>query len=361
MTKRLMVMAGGTGGHVFPGLAVAEHLKQQGWQIDWLGTSERMESRLVPEQGFPIHFIDVAGVRGNGVVRLLTAPFMVIHAVWQAISVLRKSKPDVVLGMGGYASGPGGVAAWLLGIPLILHEQNAAAGLTNKLLVPLARKVLTGFSVPAWQSKGDKVRLVGNPVRATFSDVSEKLTVNTPLRILICGGSLGARVLNQRVPEAIGMLPELDLNIWHQSGKDNQDSVVRAYEENNVDIEKIKVEEFIKDMNQAYEWADIVIARAGALTVSEAALAGRCAIFVPLPHAVDDHQTLNAKFLQSKGAATILPQTELENGALSAILARLGKHPEEIINMSQKARKSGIGNATSMVAEACIEEASRKV
>lgn len=361
MTKKLMVMAGGTGGHVFPGLAVAEHLQQQGWQIDWLGTSDRMESRLVPEHGFPIHFIDIAGVRGNGLLRLLKAPFMIIHAIWQAISVFRKTRPNVVLGMGGYASGPGGIAAWLMGIPLILHEQNAAAGMTNKMLAPLARKVLTGFSVPDWQGKGAKVRQVGNPVRSTFSRVSEKQSVNSPLNVLICGGSLGAQALNQQVPKTVAELSDLNLNIWHQTGKGHRASVFAAYDARGVDTNRLRIDEFIKDMNQAYEWADVVICRAGALTVAEVALAGRCAIFVPLPHAVDDHQTLNARFLESQSAAIILPQPRLANGELTTILRNLVKETDEIIKMSVNARNAGTRDATNKVADICIEEASCRV
>lgn len=365
MTKKLLVMAGGTGGHVFPGLAVAEHLRNAGWEVNWLGTKDRMEARIVPEHNINIHFINIAGVRGNGIVRLLKAPFMIINAIWQAIKVLRKTKPNIVLGMGGYASGPGGLAAWLMGVPLILHEQNATPGMTNKLLAPLARKVLTGFAVPEWKIKGTKIKQVGNPVRATFSSVSEKLEVNDPLRILVCGGSLGARVLNETVPKAIALLLKNassdNMQVWHQTGKGNQESVQLAYNKAGIAQEAAEVAEFITDMNTAYDWADVVICRAGALTVSEVALAGRCAIFVPLPHAVDDHQTRNAKYLESKGAAFILSQNHLNADSLGQLLRELSQDKDKIVQMSHSARGLGVRSATSVVAQICDEEAKYRV
>lgn len=358
MYKRMLVMAGGTGGHVFPGIAVAEYLREAGWQIEWLGTKDRMEARIVPQHQMKIHFIDVAGVRGNGIVRLLKAPFMIVHAVLQAISVLRKTRPNIVLGMGGYASGPGGIAAWLMGVPLVLHEQNATPGLTNRLLAPLACKILTGFAISDWKVNANKIKQVGNPVRATFSDVSEKNQVNEQLRILVCGGSLGARVLNEKVPATISMLDHNNIQLWHQSGKGNQETVLQAYESAGVARANVKVAEFIKDMNEAYEWADIVICRAGALTVSEVALAGRCAIFVPLPSAVDDHQTLNAKYLESNDAAMIMPQNKFDSNALARLIQELNDNREKIISMSKEARKLGVKSATQDVAKICSEEAS---
>lgn len=358
MHKRMLVMAGGTGGHVFPGIAVAEYLRDAGWQIDWLGTKDRMEARIVPQHDINIHFIDVAGVRGNGLVRLLKAPFMVINAVLQAISILRRVKPNIVLGMGGYASGPGGVAAWLLGVPLVLHEQNATPGLTNKLLAPLARKILTGFDVSDWKVKASKIMHVGNPVRATFSEVSEKSQVNEQLRILVSGGSLGAKVLNEKVPESMAMLDHNHIQLWHQTGKGNRDAVQQAYESAGVKVANIKVAEFVKNMNEAYEWADVVICRAGALTVSEVALAGRCAIFVPLPTAVDDHQTQNARYLEAKEAAIIMPQREFNSETLTRIIQDLNDNREKIISMSNEARRLGVKSATQDVAKICSEEAS---
>lgn len=366
VNRRLLVMAGGTGGHVFPGIAVAEYLQQEGWQVEWLGTKDRMEAQLVPKHGFKIHFIDIAGVRGNGLIRLLKAPFMIFHAIWQARRVIKAFQPHLVLGMGGYASGPGGVAAWLTGVPLILHEQNAVPGMTNKLLAPLARRVLTAFKTDSWKLKGVKKLQVGNPVRSAFSLVHEKEHIGTPLKILISGGSLGARVLNQKVPETIGQLFQekalkTAVQVWHQCGKGNSETVSVAYEQAGVNAQFYKVDDFIDDMVAAYEWADIVICRAGALTVSEVALAGRCAIFVPLPHAVDDHQTKNAHYLVKENAAYCLPQTELENGKLIPLLKSLAQELHKVTIMSIKARQLGEAKATESVVNICIEEASVEV
>ena len=360
MAKRLLVMAGGTGGHVFPGLAVAEQLKASGWQVEWLGTSDRMEAELVPKHGFTINFINVSGVRGNGLVRLIKAPFMVLKAVFQSISLLRRFKPHLVLGMGGYASGPGGAAAWLCGVPLVLHEQNATPGLTNKILARFARKVLTAFDIPNWQTAGGKKHQVGNPVRAEFASVSEKKTLETELKILICGGSLGAQVLNQQVPEALARFSTETFNVWHQAGKGNSEFVMSAYQSAGLDETTVQVTDFIDEMVDAYEWADIVICRAGALTVSEVALAGRCAIFVPLPHAVDDHQTKNAQYLVANNAALLLPQSQLEQGGLVPLIEQLNAERERIIAMSQKARACGERRATEKVASICVQEASAK-
>lgn len=357
MSNRLLVMAGGTGGHVFPGLAVAEFLKQQGWQVEWLGTADRMEAQLVPKHGFDINFIDISGVRGNGLLRLIKAPFKVLRAIWQAAKVLRSFKPDVVLGMGGYASGPGGVAAWLSGIPLVLHEQNAAPGMTNKLLALIAKRVLTAFDNAGWLEGNSKKQQVGNPVRAAFAQISEKSSLTDDLRILICGGSLGARALNQHVPEALSQLDNRHFQVWHQAGKGNSEEVLQAYEASQLNSENIKVADFIEEMMQAYEWADIVICRAGALTVSEIALAGRCAIFVPLPHAVDDHQTKNAQYLVAKDAGVLLPQSQLTSGELVTVLNKLNSERERIIQISKNARSCGERSATEKVANVCIEQA----
>ncbi|MCC2605388.1 undecaprenyldiphospho-muramoylpentapeptide beta-N-acetylglucosaminyltransferase [Planctobacterium marinum] len=356
MSNRLLVMAGGTGGHVFPGLAVAQFLKEKGWQVEWLGTADRMEAQLVPKHGFAINFINISGVRGNGLVRLCKAPFKILHATWQAIRILRQVKPDVVLGMGGYASGPGGIAAWLSGIPLVLHEQNAAPGLTNKLLARIAKKVLTAFDNANWLQGNAKKQQVGNPVRAAFAEISEKRELQDELRVLVSGGSLGAKVLNQCVPEAVKQLTQRNVQIWHQAGKGNSEAVLAAYKAGQVTGDNLKVTDFIDEMVAAYEWADVVICRAGALTVSEIALAGRCGIFVPLPHAVDDHQTKNAQYLVTQGAGILLPQSQLESGQLIAILDNLNSERERIIQISDKARQCGERSATEKVANVCIEQ-----
>ncbi|MDM5085932.1 undecaprenyldiphospho-muramoylpentapeptide beta-N-acetylglucosaminyltransferase [Aeromonas rivipollensis] len=354
MSKTLLVMAGGTGGHVFPGLAVADRLKAQGWTIHWLGTADRMEAELVPAHGYPISFIDIQGVRGNGIKRLLVAPYRIVKSVLQARRVLKSIRPDVVLGMGGFASGPGGVAAWLSGIPLLLHEQNAAAGLTNKLLARLAKRVLMAF--PGAFAPSARTAVVGNPVRPEVVALPDPQlrSSSEPLRLLIVGGSLGARVLNEQVPPAVASAG-VPIEVRHQCGKGNRETVAQAYAELGVEAE---VSEFIKDMADAYAWADLVVCRAGALTVSEVAAAGVAAIFVPLPHAVDDHQTRNALTLVDGGAAEFLPQSELTPASLAARLSWLAGRRETLLNMAQAARRVAIIDAAERVADECKRLAS---
>ncbi len=354
MSKTLLVMAGGTGGHVFPGLAVADRLKAQGWTIHWLGTADRMEAELVPAHGYPISFIDIQGVRGNGIKRLLVAPYRIVKSVLQARRVLKNIRPDVVLGMGGFASGPGGVAAWLSGIPLLLHEQNAAAGLTNKLLARLAKRVLMAF--PGAFAPSARTAVVGNPVRPEVVALPDPQlrSSSEPLRLLIVGGSLGARVLNEQVPPAVAAAG-VPIEVRHQCGKGNRETVAQAYAELGVEAE---VSEFIKDMADAYAWADLVVCRAGALTVSEVAAAGVAAIFVPLPHAVDDHQTRNALTLVDGGAAEFLPQSELTPASLAARLSWLAGRRETLLNMAQAARRVAIIDAAERVADECKRLAS---
>ncbi|GJA53152.1 undecaprenyldiphospho-muramoylpentapeptide beta-N-acetylglucosaminyltransferase [Aeromonas caviae] len=349
MSKTLLVMAGGTGGHVFPGLAVADRLKAQGWTIHWLGTADRMEAELVPAHGYPISFIDIQGVRGNGIKRLLAAPYRVIKSVLQARQVLKTIQPDVVLGMGGFASGPGGVAAWLSGIPLLLHEQNAAAGLTNKLLARIARRVLMAF--PGAFAPNARTAVVGNPVRPEVVALPDPQlrSSSDPLRLLVVGGSLGARVLNEQVPPAVATAG-VPIEVRHQCGKGNGEFVAASYAGLGVEAE---VSEFIKDMADAYAWADLVVCRAGALTVSEVAAAGVAAIFVPLPHAVDDHQTRNALTLVDGGAAEFLPQSELTPAALASRLSWLAGRRETLLNMAQAARRVAIIDAAERVADEC--------
>lgn len=342
-------MAGGTGGHVFPGLAVAEQLKQQGWQVSWLGTADRMEAQLVPEYGYDIDFIDIAGVRGNGVKRLLMAPLRIIKSILQARRVLKNRKVDVVLGMGGFASGPGGIAAWTLGIPVILHEQNAAAGMTNRILVKFSRKVLMGFS---GAFDDDKAILVGNPVRESVINLPQKIIseVGMPLKVLIVGGSLGAKVLNDLLPDVVAQFPDGILSVMHQTGKGHFQQVKQAYQEKKLTVD---VQEFITDMDKSYAWADVIICRAGALTVSEIAVVGLPAIFVPLPHAVDDHQTKNAQDLVHKGAALLIPQKQLNTKKLSDYLLSFSQNRQLLIDMSVKSKMTAIIDATERVAIIC--------
>lgn len=346
--KTLLVMAGGTGGHVFPGLAVADRLRAEGWNIHWLGTAERMEAQLVPKHGYPLHTIDIAGVRGNGLKRLLLAPFQILKAVWQARRVLRQVRPAVVLGMGGFAAGPGGVAARLAGIPLVLHEQNAAAGLTNRLLAKISRRVLMAF--PGAFAEGNDTAVVGNPVRpevVALPAPAERIdTSPQPLRLLVVGGSLGAKVLNDTLPEAVSLAG--NVRVRHQTGRGNAEAVRAAYQARGIEAE---VSDFIDDMAAAYGAADLVVCRAGALTVSEIAAAGLGAIFVPLPHAVDDHQTKNARSLADQGAALLLPQSELSAEGLAAELTQLAGNREQLLAMASRARALAITDAAERVAD----------
>ena len=347
--KTLLVMAGGTGGHVFPGLAVADKLRKKNWNVSWLGTADRMEADLVPEHGYEIDFIDIAGVRGNGIKRLLMAPLRIIKSILQARSVLKKRKVDLVLGMGGFASGPGGIAAWSLGIPIVLHEQNAAAGMTNRILAKFAKKVLMGFT---GAFVGEKAILVGNPVRESVLDVSTKI-ISAPesaLKVLIVGGSLGAKVLNDLLPEVVAQFQAEKLTVMHQTGKGNYQQVKHAYQQY---ASAVNVQEFITDMDKSYAWADIVICRAGALTVSEIAVVGLPAIFIPLPHAVDDHQTKNAQDLVNKNAAILIHQNQLNAKKLSDYLKSFIQNRQLLIDMSEKSKNTAIVDACERVATIC--------
>jgi UDP-N-acetylglucosamine--N-acetylmuramyl-(pentapeptide) pyrophosphoryl-undecaprenol N-acetylglucosamine transferase len=361
MTKRLLVMAGGTGGHVFPGLAVACELAVQNWEIHWLGTSGRMEAQIVPQAGYPISFIDVVGVRNNGIVTLLLSPFKIIKATIQAHRVIKKFQPDVVIGMGGFASGPGGVAAWLNRIPLVLHEQNAVPGLTNKLLSRIATKVLTGFdkTFAAQQpTQNNKYFWVGNPVRQEFAELPVKNSFDLPLNLLIIGGSLGARVLNEVVPLALENIKQV--NVYHQTGVGQLASIQDCYTRQTIESGSYQLTEFIDDMPAAYAWADLVICRAGALTVAEVCAAGVTAIFIPLPHAVDDHQTKNAQTLVDVQAAHLLTQDDLTADSLQALLQYYVSYPEKLLEMSKLSKTVARLDAAKNVAHCCIELSERE-
>lgn len=345
--KKVLIMAGGTGGHVFPALAIAQKLKEQGATILWLGSPGRMEEQLVPKYGFDIRYIKVKGVRRNGLATLLKAPFMVAKAIVQAGRIIRDFKPDVVLGMGGYASGPGGFAAFLRGIPLVLHEQNAAAGLTNKLLFKIARKVMLGF--PGAFS-GDKVSVVGNPVRESILAI-HKLNRDfnhKPLRISIIGGSLGARALNEMLPRALSGFKNGEISVTHQCGRGNSQSVRELYREAQFEI---KVSDFIDDMDKLYKNTDLIVCRAGALTVAEVCCAKIPAIFVPLPSAVDDHQTKNAMFLKQEGAALICPQAQLDADSLYQQIKKLSGNDLKLKEMSDNCARVAITDATDRAVE----------
>ncbi|WP_163935549.1 undecaprenyldiphospho-muramoylpentapeptide beta-N-acetylglucosaminyltransferase [Paraferrimonas sp. SM1919] len=343
--RKLLVMAGGTGGHVFPALAVAKELAQQGWQIHWLGTPKRMEAQLVPQHGIDISFIDVEGVRGNGLLRLLKSPFKIWQAIRQAKKVIAQQQPDVALGMGGFASGPGGVAAKMMGLPLIIHEQNATAGLTNKLLAKIANVNLCAFNQALVNAQ-----VVGNPVRQEMQPVTTEKT-HAGIRLLVVGGSLGAQVLNEQVPQAVALIHnDVELHIWHQTGKGKKDKVEQAYQY----PDNVKVVEFIDDMAEAYQWADIVICRSGALTVSELAAVGLPSILVPYPHAVDDHQTKNGQYLVDAGGAKLMPQSQLSPEGLAAMVLELAID-EQLQHMSAAALSCARYDATAVVAQKCLE------
>ncbi|MGL4473360.1 MAG: undecaprenyldiphospho-muramoylpentapeptide beta-N-acetylglucosaminyltransferase [Shewanella sp.] len=358
--KRILVMAGGTGGHVFPALAVAKALSQQGWQVRWLGTADRMEARLVPKYGFDINFIDIKGVRGNGFIRKLAAPLKILRSIWQARQVINEFKPDVVLGMGGFASGPGGVAAKLAGIPLVLHEQNAIAGMTNKLLARIATRVLCAFANTFDGLRSDAIT-VGNPVRTELIALGQQAhTVHDDsLNVLVVGGSLGAKILNDVMPQVVANIaPQHAITVWHQVGKGNESEVLSTYQQLRQQG-AVKVAEFIDDMEAAYRWADVVICRSGALTVSELAAVGLPSVLVPYPHAVDDHQTLNAKVLVSAGAALLIPQSILTVDKLASKLALLASDKAELQLMGQNARQAAVLDSTERVAQVCIELAGK--
>ena len=344
-TKRLMVMAGGTGGHVFPGLAVAHHLMAQGWQVRWLGTADRMEASLVPQNGIEIDFIQISGLRGKGLMAQLMAPVRIYRAVRQAKKIMRDYQPDVVLGMGGYVSGPGGLAAWLCGIPVVLHEQNGIAGLTNRWLARIAKKVLQAF--PGAFPNAD---VVGNPVRTDVLALplpAQRLVGREgPIRVLVIGGSQGARVLNQTMPQVAALLGE-KITLWHQVGKGALPEVLQAYQQVGQVGDKHKITEFIDDMAAAYSWADVVVCRSGALTVSEVAAAGLPAIFVPFQHK-DRQQYWNALPLEKAGAAKIIEQPQFSAEAVSSLLEQWDR--ATLLTMAERARSVAIPDATERVA-----------
>jgi len=348
----ILLMAGGTGGHVFPALAIAQALQQQGFKICWLGTSQGLEARVVPQAGIEIYYINIKGLRGKGVLRLVTAPFKVGHAIWQSWRVLRQIRPVAVVGMGGFVSGPGGIAAWLARIPLLIHEQNAISGLTNRWLARLARQVMQAF--PHTFPDSYHAIHTGNPLRANIMairDQAKNLMNNNILHILVVGGSLGARALNETVPAALQQI-QAKIEVIHQTGRDQLALTQQTYA--NAPFQAT-VTEFIEDMAAAYSWADLVVCRAGALTISELAQAGVASILIPFPHAVDDHQTHNARFLSESQAAILLPQTDLSVGKLSSLINELANHPEKLAAMSHAARRVATPHALQQVIDVVLK------
>jgi len=381
-----MIMAGGTGGHVFPGLTVADVLRERGRGVVWLGTRRGLEARVVPQHGIDIEWISVAGLRGKGLAGTLTAPFRAAYAVAQALAVLHRRKPSAVLGMGGFVSGPGGLAAWLTRRPLVIHEQNAIAGTTNRWLARFATRVFEAF--PGSFPRSVAAELVGNPVRRSiaalspaseriaelvarknvsdtiFSDAAvsddaspaEKMVSDTffrprRARLLVVGGSQGARVLNTTVPAALARLPEdVRPEVRHQAGR-TADEARAAYCEAGISAD---IREFIDDMADAYGWADLVVARAGALTIAELAAAGLPAVLVPYPYAIDDHQTRNAEWFTGAGAGVAIAERDLGAERLAAELDRLLAAPEKLAEMADAARKLARVDAAERIADACL-------
>jgi len=347
----LMVMAGGTGGHVMPALAVADFLKARGWHIVWLATENGMENRLIADRDFAIAGVKMTGVRGKGALRWLLLPFQLVLACAQSLAAMLKYRPDAVLGMGGFAAFPGGLTAWLLRRPLVIHEQNSVAGLTNRVLSHFADKVLVAFPT----AFGDKAKLVGNPVRpeiAALAEPAQRLQGRSgPLHLLVVGGSLGAQALNEVVPQALALLPEQSRpQVVHQAGVKHIEALQENYRKTGVAAE---TRAFIDDMAAMYGWCDLVICRAGALTVAELAVAGVASVLVPFPHAVDDHQTGNGRYLSSQGAALLLPQSELTPQRLAQVIGDFTR--EKLIDMASRARALGKPQATEMVARICME------
>ncbi|WP_090044929.1 undecaprenyldiphospho-muramoylpentapeptide beta-N-acetylglucosaminyltransferase [Limnohabitans sp. 2KL-27] len=348
--KCALVMAGGTGGHIFPGLAVAEALRDAGWRVHWLGAPDSMESQLVPPRGFAFEAVAFGGVRGKGLATLAFLPLKLLRAFWQSLLVVRRVKPDVVLGLGGYITFPGGMMASLWGKPLVLHEQNSVAGLANKVLAQLADRVFTAFpgvfKIGQW---------VGNPLRRAFTEQAapaERFAGRSgPLRVLVVGGSLGAKALNDIVPQALALMPEATRpQVIHQSGAKQIDALRANYSAAGVQAE---LTPFIDDTASAFAQADLVICRAGASTVTELAAVGVAALLVPFPFAVDDHQTTNARFLVASGGGWLVPQADLTAQSLAERLTGLSR--DTLRDVAQKAHAQKKTNATREVVMACEE------
>ncbi|MBL6750155.1 MAG: undecaprenyldiphospho-muramoylpentapeptide beta-N-acetylglucosaminyltransferase [Nevskia sp.] len=348
-----MIAAGGTGGHVFPALAVAHELRARGHQVVWMGAPDSFESRTVPRHGIAMEYVRVQGLRGKGALRWLAAPARLLRALAQALAALRRQRPNLLLGMGGFASAPGGVAAWLCRRPLVIHEQNAAAGLTNRLLAHLAMRVLQAFP---GTFAGPRVRTVGNPVRAGFAELpppAQRIGARgAPGQVLVVGGSQGSRVLNEVVPAALARMAQAQRpRLRHQGGR-TVELARAAYARHGVDGE---VCEFIDDMAAAYAWADLVICRAGASTVAELAAAGCAALLVPYPHAVDDHQTRNGQYLVDAGAALMVPEALLTAERLAEMLGGLLARRGQLVTMGVAARAAAWPDAVGAIAQACME------
>lgn len=357
-SRPVMIMAGGTGGHVYPALAVARCLLDRGVPVVWMGTRQGLEGRVVPGAGIPIEWLSVSGLRGKGWLSWLLAPLRLNIALTQALLILWRRRPRTVLGMGGFAAGPGGVMAFILGIPLVVHEQNAVPGLTNRLLGPLSTQLLEGFP-----GAFARAHFTGNPVRTEITAIAgPELRLRGrrgPLRLFVFGGSLGAQAFNETVPRALALLPDGQRpEVRHQAGRDKDEEARRAYAQAGVEAE---VSPFVEDMRAAYEWCDLVLCRSGAITVAELAAAGCGALLVPYPHAVDDHQTANARFLTEAGAGELIPQDRLTPEGLAERLRGLARDRARLVEMAAAARALARPEATEDVAGICLEAAGTPV
>ena len=356
VNKTILLMAGGTGGHIFPALAVGKELQQQGWKLHWLGSEGGLEEELVPKHNIKMTLLPVKGIRKKGLSSIIKAPFQLLKSIWLARKTIKKIQPDVALGMGGFASGPGGIASKLCGVPLVLHEQNAIAGMTNQQLNRFSNITLQAY--PGAFVETAKLTTVGNPVRTdlmNLKSVKERIKIEEgSIKILVIGGSRGALVLNQKIPAMLDIINDgLKINVRHQCGGGNLGDVAARYKELKNDLVEHDVTEFIDDMAAAYEWADLVICRAGALTVAEIAMAGAAAIFVPYPHAVDDHQKHNARYLANQGGAIIIQQHDLDVEKLAELITALANDKSRIIEMATIAKSLAKPQATEQVAEYC--------
>ena len=371
----IMIMAGGTGGHVYPALAVAEYLRGRGIPLFWLGTTRGIENRVVPEQGIELLTVRVSGVRGKGLQSKLAAPVKVLGAILQALYICIRRRPAAALGMGGFASGPGGIAAWLLRIPLLIHEQNRIAGTTNRILARFAVKIMQGF--PGTFEDGARVVTTGNPVRRQIaqmysqetkesggqSKISDEIPTPTPpsnasdrLNVLVLGGSQGARQLNRVAPRGLDRLQNrLKVNVWHQCGERHLAETQRVYDD--LQLDQVRLDPFITDMASAYDWADIAVCRAGALTIAELCAAGLASILVPFPYAIDDHQTANACFLCDADAALLLPENELTEGGLEELLWQVCGNGNRLSELARNTRSCAFPEAAEAVGALCLEHA----
>lgn len=355
--RKIFIIAGGTGGHVMPALSVAKAFISQGVKVHWIGTKQGIEAQLVPEAGIPITYIDIYGLRGHRWQRWLQAPWQILKAMWQAMKVIRREKPDVMLCMGGYVAGPSALAAWILRVPIVLHEQNAVEGWTNQLLSHFATKIMVAFP-QAFRHKKNKVIYTGNPIRESIlslpaPDIRWNASEPRNWRVLVLGGSLGASVLNETVPKAIALFLKAHRpDIWHQTGKQHLAKTRAIYESYGVEA---YVVDFISDISTAYAWADVIICRSGALTVAEIAAVGVSSILIPFPQAIGDHQTYNARFLSDSSAAILLPQKQLNEKVLYEQLKSLMENPEKRLAMAKASREFANVDATMKVVKQCIE------